>query len=293
MVLQQQQQQQQPEIEFCNNLTDTLTNNLNSINNNKINNGSHEAEYDEVEDINMEQNVDFMAVDQSPEQPQEQASPQQVPDIENDDNNNRDSANNFGPETDVDAILDENEEIHMNHEARGVGEKERTQMEFKEMADDVIDHAEQHMSFQQQEQQPLENAMFGTLENKVFGEMFPEMKMGIDNINTNNPFEITNQMMDNFVDNMPLDNKMIEEQIDEMHQQQHDLQQQFEYGANDFIEKVENVEREIDLTLHEHENAASGVVESAAGFMEELISSANNEEVAIHQQQEPQQSGES
>ena len=57
--------QQQPENEFCN-LTDTLTNNLNSINNNKINNGSHggdnDNDNDEEQEVNMEQadDDDFM-----------------------------------------------------------------------------------------------------------------------------------------------------------------------------------------------------------------------------------------
>lgn len=274
--------QQQPENEFCN-LTDTLTNNLNSINNNKINNGSHGGDNDdnnddEEQEVNMEQaddDDDFMAIDH---QQNQQQIPQQVPDIENDDNNNRDNANNFGPETDVDAILDD-EEFHLVNVASGGGEKELTQMEFKETAD-VIDHAMQFQP-QQQQENPSSNAMFGTLENKIFGEIFPEMKGG-------NPFEMAHELMDNFVANvdMPLDNKIMEEQIDEM---QHELQQQFEYGANDFIEKVENVEREIDFAVHE-------TAASADGFMEELISSANNEEeVAIHQEEEQpqQQPGES
>ena len=203
----------------------------------------------------------------------QQQIPQQVPDIENDDNNNRDNANNFGPETDVDAILDD-EEFHLEKSvASGGGEKELTQMEFKETAD-VIDHA---MHFQQQQQSQHQeeesNAMFGTLENKIFGEIFPEMKGG-------NPFEMAHELMDNFVANvdMPLDNKIMEEQIDEM---QHELQQQFEYGANDFIEKAENVEREIDFAVHE-------TAASAVGFMEELSSANNEEEVAIHQQEEEQ-----
>lgn len=265
--------QQQPENEFCN-LTDTLTNNLNSINNNKINNGSHD-DADEQE-VNMEQaDDDFMAIDHHQNQELQQQIAQQVPDIENDDNNNRDNANNFGPETDVDAIL-EDEEFHnfVNVASGGGGEKELTQMEFKETAD-VIDHAQQQVEMHYHQENPS-NAMFGTLENKIFGEMFPDMK-------GSNPFEMAHELMDNFVANvdMPLDNKIIEEQIDEMQQHQHELQQQFEFGANDFIEKAENVEREIDFAMHE-------TAASAVGFMEELISSANNEEVAIHQEEQPQ-----
>lgn len=255
---------QQSDNEFCTNLT---ANNLNSINNNKINNGSHD------DDVNMMKQVDdedFILNNQQQQQ-QNYQQPQQVPTIDNDDNNNRDHANNFGPETDVDAIIDD-EEFHFN--ATG-GEKERNQMEFKEIAD-VTDHAE--MQQQHQSDANPSNAMFGALENKIFGEIFPEMKGG-------NPFAMStaNEAIDNFANVVmpPLDNKMIEEQIDEMQLQQHELQQQFEYGANEFVEKMENAEREIDFLAHE-------TAANTAGFMEELISSANNnEEVAIHQE-EPQ-----
>lgn len=251
MVLQQQQQVEN--VEFCpnNNLTDTLTTNLNSINNNKlINNGSHDEEDDN--DVSMEADVDFM-MDHNQQQPPQQV----VPDILNDDNNNSNSnANNLGPETDVDAIIDE-EEFHYN--AAIGGEKEKIQMEFKETAD-VIDHVE--MSYG-------DSDIASALENKIFGEIFPEMKGG------GNPFAT-----DNFaaVDMPVLDNKMMEEH-------QNELQQQFDYGANDFNEKIENAEREIDFAMHE-------TATSAVGFTDELISSANNEEVAIKQEEEPQ-SGES
>lgn len=249
MVLQQQQTVESA-VEFCTNLTDTLTTNLNSINNNKlINNGSHDEEDDN--DVNMEADVDFM-MDLN-QQPHEQQPQQQVvPDIMNDDNNNSNdnAANNLGPETDVDAIIDD-EEFHFNA-ASGGGEKERHQMEFKETAD-VIDHFEGSSD------------IATALENKIFGEMFPEMKGG-------NPFATESFAA---VDTeMPLDNKLLEEQ-------QSELQQQFEYGANEFSEKLENAEREIDFAMHE-------IATSAVGFTDELISSANNEEVAMKQEEEPQ-----
>lgn len=219
MVLQQQPVES---VEF---LTDTLTTNLNSINNNKlINNGSHDDEDDN--DVNMEAaDVDIL------QQPQ-----QVVPDIMNDDNNN---ANNLGPETDVDAIIDD-VEFHFN--ATG-GEKERNQMEFKETADDVVDH---EMNFGARD-------VASELENKIFGEMLG-----------GNPFAAAQQFVES---NVMLDNKMMEEQRNEL--------QQFEYGANDFNEKLENAEREIDFAVHE----------TAASAVDELISSANNEEVAIKQEE--------
>lgn len=254
MVL--QQQPVESAVEFCNNLTDTLTTNLNSINNNKlINNGSHDEEDDN--DVNMEADVDFMMDhNQHEQQPPQQ---QVVPDIMNDDNNNSNdnAANNLGPETDVDAIIDD-EEFHYNA-ASGGGEKERHQMEFKETAD-VIDHIE--MNFEGS------SDIATALENKIFGEMFPEMKGG-------NPF--ATESFASVDAEMPLDNKLLEEQ-------QSELQQQFEYGANEFNEKLENAEREIDFAMHE-------TAASAVGFTDELISSANNEEVAI-KEEEPE-SGES
>jgi hypothetical protein len=251
-----QQQPVESAVEFCTNLTDTLTTNLNSINNNKLmNNGSHDEEDDN--DVNMEADVDFM-MDHNQQQPPQQ---QVVPDIMNDDNNNsNDNANNLGPETDVDAIIDD-EEFHFN-QASGGGEKERHQMEFKETAD-VIDHTE--MNFEGS------SDIATALENKIFGEIFPEMKGG-------NPFAAESFVAVDDTE-MPLDNKLLDEQ-------QSELQQQFEYGANEFSEKLENAEREIDFAMHE-------TAASAVGFTEELISSANNEEVAINEQEEEPQSGES
>ncbi len=217
-------------------MTDTLTTNLNSINNNKlINNGSHNEE-DNSNDVSMDADVDFM-MDQI-RRPQEAEQLQQVPEIDNDDNNN--SANDLGPETDVDAIIydDFNQNV-----AAGGGEKEKNQMEFKETAD-VVDN---------------ENSLMGALENKIFGEIFPEMKGG-------NPFAA-----ENFA--APIDNKMMEVQSE--------LQQQFDFGANELSEKMENISREVDFVMHE--TAASAI---------EMSSSANNEEVAIKQEEEPH-SGES
>lgn len=251
MVLQQQQQQQQPveNVEFC---TNDLTTNLNSINNNKlINNGSHDEE-DDNDDVSMEADVDFMMDHNQQEQPPQQ---QVVPDILNDDNNN--SNNNLGPETDVDAIIDD-EEFHFNV-AIG-GEKEKNQMEFKETAD-VIDYMEMNFDGSSTD-------IATALENKIFGEIFPEMKGG------GNPFAT-----ESFAG---VDNKILEEQQEQLDE----LQQQFEYGANEFSEKIENAEREIDFAMHE-------TAASAVDFTDELISSANNEEVAIKQQQQEEESGES
>ncbi|KAG5676287.1 hypothetical protein PVAND_006135 [Polypedilum vanderplanki] len=271
--------QQQPENEFCN-LTDTLTSNLNNINNNKITNGSHA---DEI----------FNAIDDG-EQQQQQQQPSQSDSnvlILNDDNNNsNDNFNNpdMGPETDVDAIEDD-EDFHYHagsNEIATGGEKEKTQMEFKE-TDDVTDHMQMNFG----SEIATDNAMIvgnSSLENKIFEELSlhnPDMMMsgGI------NPFA-GNEFIDNSTAEIITDNKLMEEQIDEMQQE---LKQEIEHGANDFIE---NVEHEIDFVTHEQETAPlDAATFEASGFASELeqeLISANdemNEEVAIQEEKEQQQ----
>lgn len=253
--------QQQPENEFCN-LTDTLTNNLNSINNNKINNGSHDV--DEV----------LMGVEQ----------PQHDPNILilNDDNNN--SNDNFdnpdmGPETDVDAIEEYDGNFQYGGTEAAGGEKEKTQMEFKE-TDDVTDRVELVLDNAIADISSNANAMFGnSLENKIFEELSLHNP---DLIGANNPFTTTaNEFIDNLsAEPIITDNKLMEEKIEEL---QHGLKQEGEYSANDFIEeKMDNVACEIDFVAHEPPTTTAP---ADVEFEQELISANEvNEEVAIQQQ---------
>jgi hypothetical protein len=260
--------QQQPENEFCN-LTDTLTSSLNSINNNKIINGSHDDDEHEH----------FAAVDGDHQQ--QQSDPNVL--LLNDDNNNsNDNFNNpdLGPETDVDAIGEDEEDFQYRAggavEVAAGGDKEKTQMEFKE-TDDVTDHNQ--INFGSALIDVAENAMLGNaLENKIFEELSlhnVDMMMGEGGEAGGNPFA-GNEFLDNAAQFIT-DNKLMEEQIDEM-------KQDIEYGANEF---AENVQREMDFVAHEQ---AAGI----AFELEQELTSANdevNEEVAI-QQEQPLTSGE-
>lgn len=149
--------QQQPENAFSN-LTDTM----NSINNNKFNNGHDGNGFGADEESPMSQEADQSVL------------------VLNDDNNNSNDnlgGPDMGPETDVDAI-----DEHFGFEAAAGavgGEKEKLQMEFKE-TEDVADRADV-MNFG--EEHPA--AMFGTLENKIFEEMSLHNP---DLMKANNPF---------------------------------------------------------------------------------------------------------
>jgi isopentenyldiphosphate isomerase len=262
------QQQAQPENDFC----DLTSNNLNNINNNQIINGSHQA---------AEEN--FSAVDGELQSPL-QSDPNVL--ILNDDNNNsNDNLNNpdLGPETDVDAIEDEDDDFQYHAgSAAAVGEKEMRQMEFKE-TDDITDHIQLSFGSEVINAAADNAAMLGNaLESKIFEELSlhnPDMMMMGGGIN---PFA-GNEFIDNAAQ-LITDNKQMEEQIDEMQQE---YKPDIEYGANDF---AENLEREIDFVTHEQAEtpAANGI---AFELEQELISA--NEEVAIQQQQQqPLMSGE-
>lgn len=220
--------QQQPENAFCN-FSDTL----NSINNNKFNNGLDEN--------------NFMA-----EEDREMASPQHdepsaAAAVSNDDNNN--SSNDLGPETDVDAI---DEEFQLN--AAMGGDKEKTQMEFKE-TEDVADRADAMMN-------NLGDAMFGTLENKIFDQLSlqnPDLMKGSNPFAPEEDVEVIADSIATVADF--LDNKMMEQQVD------------------DFTEKLDNFERQNDFDGGD-----------------EVAMSANErfgEEIEIDMQQQQPQEGES
>jgi hypothetical protein len=238
--------QQQPENEFCN-LTDTLTNNLNSINNNnnnKINNGSHD------------ENFEAMATDEAA---QDENNILTSNDDNNNSNDNFNSAVLLGPETDVDAI--EDEEFHYNVAAAGGGEKEKHQMELKETDDDdVTDRVE--VKFDNGSFIDKANAMFGNIE-----------KMSLENpdlVGAMNPFENVNIRDSAFMNDMinPIDNRIIEEQMNE-------IQQEVEHGANELMEHVENIERNVEFAANEGVN-----------FTHELLSANAEEEIAMEEKEE-------
>lgn len=169
-------QQQQSENEFANNFSDTL----NSINNNKFNNG-HE------QDIFREQEQ-FDAV-----VPAIQIDEHQNGLTSNDTNNN--SNDNFGPETDVDAI---EEDFHVNLPAiEDDCMKEKFQVELKETEDVVVvnDFAEETMNFCAGVEAEVDTATntFGVdLENKIFEEF---TQQNSDMMGHVNPFaDDSNQM---------------------------------------------------------------------------------------------------
>lgn len=151
--------QQQP-VNAFNNLTDTM----NSLNNNKSNNGHDENNFG----------------DDDKESPMSPEADQSVLVLNDDNNNSNDnlSGPDMGPETDVDAI-----DEHFGFEAAAGavgGAKEKLQMEFKE-TEDVADRADV-MNFIA-DHNPA--AMFGALENKIFEEMSLHNP---DLMKVNNPF---------------------------------------------------------------------------------------------------------
>lgn len=194
--------QQQPENAFCN-FSDTL----NSINNNKFNNGHDEDNF-----------MDDVQQAMSPVQEEEASAV-----VSNDDNNN--SNDNYGPETDVDTIDDE---FQLN--AAIGGDKEKTQKEFKETAD-VVDRAE------------AIDAMFGTLENKIFDQLSLQHPDFIKTGNPFNPEEYAGVDAENatHIDEF-IDNKMMEQQSDDLVEKLDNFEQQNNFAAFDAGDEVANEE---------------------------------------------------
>jgi hypothetical protein len=175
----------------------------------------------------------------SPQQDEEEDSSAGVA-VSNDDNNN--SNNNFGgpdmgPETDVDAI---DEEFQLN---AAIGGKEKLQMEFKE-TEDVADAMNN-----------LGDAMFGTLENKIFDQLSlqnPDLMMG------SNPFAPEEDIV-NYND-YAIDNKTM--------------------PLRDIAEELEKFEKQTEFSGFEEEAVVGDEVPMSA-----------NEEIDMQQQQP--QAGES
>lgn len=236
--------QQQPDNNaFCNR-TDTM----NNINNNKFNNG-HDEDNFLVDDA-----MNTMQVG-SPQLEEQSVL------LLNDDNNN--SNDNLGPETDVDAI---DEEFQLN--AAVGGDKEKTQMEFKE-TEDVADRAE-IMNFGGDQTA----AIYGTLENKIFEEMslqHPDLLKG------NNPFSSSDD-----VDPMNVMTEAVEAVthfIDNKMMEQEDVQQL----ADDYVEKMEELQNEVLDIKMELMSEAPEVAQGA-----ELNSANDGVQEADIQQQQPE-----
>lgn len=236
--------QQQPDNNaFCN-LTDTM----NNINNNKFNNGHDE------DNFMVENAMNTMQVE-SPQLEEQNVL------LLNDDNNN--SNDNLGPETDVDAI---DEEFQFN--AAVGGDKEKTQMEFKE-TEDVADRAE-IMNFAEDQTA----AIYGTLENKIFEELSlqnPDLLKG------NNPFSSPDDVdpmsiISEVVGSVAefIDNKLID-------------QEEVEQLADDYVEKMEDLHREaLDIKMELISEAAAVAQEA------ELISANDDDQEAVIQHELPE-----
>lgn len=176
---QQQQQQQQPENEFVN-----FSDNLNSINNNKqqFNNGHDDlfSTQDQFEPV-----IPAIQIDE------------QNGHTSNDTNNN--SNDNFGPETDVDAIEDDATSSPFAEDSV----KENFQVELKETAEEMheqimIDHTDCTMDFGAAAMESVES--YG---NKIYEEM---SQQNSEMMNDFNPFNVeSSTMMENVVNNAGFD----------------------------------------------------------------------------------------
>jgi hypothetical protein len=152
----------------------------------------------------------------------------------------------MGPETDVDAI---DEEFQLN---AAIGGKEKLQMEFKE-TEDVADAMNN-----------LGDAMFGTLENKIFDQLSlqnPDLMMG------SNPFAPEEDIV-NYNDDA-IDNKTM--------------------PLRDIAEELEKFEKQTEFSGFEKQTEFSGFEEEAVEG-DEVPMSANEE---IDMQQQQPQAGES
>lgn len=233
--------QQQPDNAFCN-LTDTMTNTLNNINNNKFNNGHGENNFMVQGGI-----------------PTLQGEPTAL--VSNDDNNNSNN-DNLGPETDVDAI---DEDFQFNAVGAVGGEKEKTQMEFKE-TEDVADRAE-IMNFGDDHSA----AIYGTLENKIFEELSlhnPDMIKGNNPFSSPEDFEPAGTIGEVVAPVSEfLDNKIVDE---------------IEQHADDLADNIENFQND------NFGKAMDFISEAAEAAHEELINANEAVQEAIKEQEQPE-----
>lgn len=246
---------QQHENEFVN-LTDRLTSNLNSINNNLMNNGSHDAD------------ENIIAIDNS-----QNYQPQQDILILNDDNNNSNNnfnSSDFGPETDVDAMDEPSQAT--GEEASG-GEKEKSQKEFKE-TDDVVDR--------------VEVATFNLLgEVSEFDQV---SKVANQEFNPQSLPAFDNQMVDQFQLGFTQESSNFGNDFacgEKLMENQETINFDFSQNSmqNPFVNPQEYVPSQSDFMRHD---------ESMQLLEEEELISANdvNEEVAIQKSEEPKMTGE-
>ena len=246
--------QQQPDNAFCN-LTDTMTNTLNNINNNKFNNGHDENKF---------------MVDDGVYQASSPVQAEQTALVSNDDNNNS-SNDNLGPETNVDAI---DEEFQFNAAGAFGGEKEKTQMEFKE-TEDVADRAE-IMNFGNDNSA----AIYGTLENKIFEELSlhnPDMIKG------NNPFSLQEDVETaGIIDEAT---GIVDEEATAPIE---------EFTDNKMMEDIQEYSDDLSKNIEEFQvenfgvKAMDFISEAAAAVQEEIISATEVVQEAIKELEQPE-----
>lgn len=252
--------QQQPE--FCN-LTDTMTSNLNNINNNKINNGARD-------NFMMEDNEPRLV----PETPLQSEVAANVL-VLNDDNNN--SNNEFagpdmGPETDVDAIDDDDFQYSAGSvvSAAEVGEKEKAQMELKE-TEDLVDRSE---TFDFSADVHAHSAKYGNLESKIFEELSlhnPDLKMGSNPFATSDDNEAVDEAAEVQADEF-IDNKLLDEKAPEI--------KNFEHFEEHEEEKLDNVDviQGYEEPAIDDEDENNMLMNEEAHEVHKEIFSANDEE---------------
>lgn len=214
------QQQQQTEHEFVNNF-DTL----NSINNNKFNNGHDEDIF------RTQEQFEAVVV------PSIQIDEQQNGLTSNDTNNN--SNDNFGPETDVDAIEDLQASSPLT-ESDCV--KEKFQVELKETEDIVVGggFADETMNFGAGvDVEAATNAFLGNLEDKIFEELtqqHPDLTADI------NPFAAESNLVEaeHHADDGFMDDKNVEVHhgFDEMDKLLSAGRDHFEQFTDDIVQKT-------------------------------------------------------
>jgi hypothetical protein len=239
MQQQQQQQQQQPENEFVN-----FSDNLNSINNNKFNNGHDDLfnTQDQFEPV-----IPAIQIDE------------QNGHTSNDTNNN--SNDNFGPETDVDAIEDDVTSSPLGEDSV----KENFQVELKETSDmheqiiDTMDFGAAAV---------IESV--GSFEDKIYEEMSHQNS---EMMNDFNPFNVdsSNMMMQETVNNAGFDF--------ESFNKDHERKQQ----------DIDEMDKILDMQNNDNiMNFTEEIVHQTNEFMGETIKAVSDDMMSANDQNEEQ-----
>jgi hypothetical protein len=237
-LVMQQQQQQQPENEFVN-----FSDNLNSINNNKFNNGHDDLfnTQDQFEPV-----IPAIQIDE------------QNGHTSNDTNNN--SNDNFGPETDVDAIDDDVTSSPIAEDSV----KENFQVELKEteeLREQIIDT----MDFGAAAMESV-----GSFENKIYEEMSHQSS---EMMNDFNPFNAdSSNMMQEEVNNAGFDF--------ESFSKDHERKQQ----DIDEMDKIIDMQNNDDNVM----NFTEELVHQTNEFMGETIKAVSEDMMSANDQNEEQ-----